>query len=596
MKPYGDTDKRVDERSRQTERALDKWRAGEKPASGAPVYVEPRAAKPRKPSSEPRQPDTPDEEQYAARSRREQSAQPTASAQPSATERANAHPGAGAGQGPAKRSARQERTVTIELPPFIRIALLVVLGLCVCGVVVVGVRELLPRAGIELWPAATEDAAATPRVTMDPLATIDPNATATPAPTPTVDPNQTPDPNATLDPNATEAPVDPNAPILETDQAKVYVCEVEGSQMHLVRFEVDDGNIFIDALNESFPVVNGCADVYIDDSEWFDSEPANDATASVTLNPVLTKLSGEVTVLDTIEYEVEVPASPLELIQPASGYEEVLISLYTLQMRVQPGSRVTVNGNDMSDFIDKRGYLSVNQTVEPIGDNVINVSVLTPSHKETRAQITLYRPVFDIPLELDINTIDSTSTSNVTISGTFEPGATVTVSPAAVSSEVDSVNGTFRFEMNLTRIGDNTITITASEPGKEDSVITHNVYYLPTEAEYSAKAWKMDYSALLNYYEVWVGRIFLCQGEVVELLPEPTPDPNATEAPASADTTISNQLLLLNVGEDKEQLVYIENYSNVVVEAGKSYKMFADVVGLKSGYPYLIARYVYEIE
>ncbi len=91
----------------------------------------------------------------------------------------------------------------------------------------------------------------------------------------------------------------------------------------------------------------------------------------------------------------------------------------------------------------------------------------------------------------------------------------------------------------------------------------------------------MDYSALLNYYEVWVGRIFLCQGEVVELLPEPTPDPNATEAPASADTTISNQLLLLNVGEDKEQLVYIENYSNVVVEAGKSYKMFADVVALE---------------
>ena len=65
-------------------------------------------------------------------------------------------------------------------------------------------------------------------------------------------------------------------------------------------------------------MVNGCADVYIDDSEWFDSEPANDATASVTLNPVLTKLSGEVTVLDTIEYEVEVPSSPLELIQPAA--------------------------------------------------------------------------------------------------------------------------------------------------------------------------------------------------------------------------------------------------------------------------------------
>ncbi len=107
------------------------------------------------------------------------------------------------------------------------------------------------------------------------------------------------------------------------------------------------------------------------------------------------------------------------------------MSLYTLQMRVTPGSYVTVNGNDMSDFVDKRGYLSVNQTIEPIGDNVVNITVLTPSHKETRAQVTIYRPVFDIPLELDINTIDTTSSSKVTISGTFEPGATLTrIAPA----------------------------------------------------------------------------------------------------------------------------------------------------------------------
>lgn len=593
MKPYGDEDTRADERSQRTARELDRWRAGEKPASGAPVHIEPRAAKPARPK--PGKADAGKPGKGGADARTGRKAEAYADAEGRAQPPAGEQRAAGTRGGKPKR-AQRERTVTIELPPFIRTALLALLGLGVCGAAIMGAAELLPRAGIELWPAATEDAAATPRITMDPMATMDPNATATPVPTPTVDPNATPDPNATLDPNATPAPVDPNAPILKTEQAKVYLREVDGEQTHLVSFEVEDGNIFIDALNESFPVVNGRADVYINDSKWFESEPANDATALVTLNPVLTCLNGEIKVLEPIEYEVEVPASPLELIQPASGYEEVLISLYTLQMRVQPGSRVTVNGNDMSDFIDRRGYLNVNQTVEPIGDNVINISVLTPSHSETRAQVTLYRPIFDIPLELDLNTIDSTTTSSVTISGTFEPGATVSVSPQAVSSEVDSVNGTFRFEMNLTRIGDNKITITASAPGKESSVITHNVYYLPTEAEYSAKAWKMDYSALLNYYEVWAGRIFLCQGEVVELLPEPTPLPDATEAPASSEASMDNQTLLLNVGEDSEQLVYIENYSGVTVEAGKSYKMFADVAGLKSGYPHLIARYVYEID
>ncbi|MGN1070724.1 MAG: hypothetical protein ACI4P5_09915, partial [Candidatus Fimadaptatus sp.] len=299
-------------------------------------------------------------------------------------------------------------------------------------------------------------------------------------------------------------------------------------------------------------------------------------------------LNGEVSVLETIQYDVSVPASPLEIVQPADGYEEVLISLYTVQMRVTPGSRVTVNGNDMSDFVDKRGYLSVNQTIEPIGENVINVSVLTPSHKETRAQVTIYRPVFDIPLELDINTIDTTSTSSVSLSGTFEPGATLTISPEAVNATIDSAAGTFRFDMNLTLIGDNTITITASKPGRESSVITHTIYYLPTEAEYSAKAWKMDYDALSNYYKGWIGRIFLCSGTVKELLPEPTADPETGES------AVTNQQLLLDVGDGKEQLVYIENYSGVTAEAGRRYRMFADVAGMRDGYPYLIARYVYE--
>ena len=57
---------------------------------------------------------------------------------------------------------------------------------------------------------------------------------------------------------------------------------------------------------------------------------------------------------------------------------------------------------------------------------------------------------------------------------------------------------------------------------------------------------------------------------------------------------MTNQLLLLDVGDGKEQLVYIENYSGVTAEAGRRYRMFADVAGMRDGYPYLIARYVYE--
>lgn len=590
MEPYGDSNKSNSTRESRTKRELNEWRASEKPASGAPVHKEIKQPKPQKPKSDEPKPDektaaqvqTDGQSEYAARG----------SAHREAPRR---NPAAREPQAPA--APKRERTVTIDMPPFVKTALLAVLCVCMAGGLVWGAGRLLPRMGIDVFGSA--DDGAVPTATVDPnatpLPTVDPNATPTPTPDPnatpdpdaTIDPNATADPNATLDPNATP---DPNAPIVVTGQAEVYETTVDESEAHVIYFHTEDGNIFISALNESFPVVNGEAVVTIPDSTWFEATPANDAAFNVELSPVLTTQMGETRVLDEIAYSVDVPSSPLEIIKPEGGYEEVLMSLYTLQMRVTPGSYVTVNGNDMSDFVDKRGYLSVNQTIEPIGDNVVNITVLTPSHKETRAQVTIYRPVFDIPLELDINTIDTTSSSKVTISGTFEPGATLTVSPQPVNSQIDTSAGTFKFEMNLTLIGDNKITITASEPGKESSVITHNIYYLPTEAEYSSKAWKMDYDALSNYYKGWIGRIFLCQGTVKEILPAPTAEPDSTE------NSISNQLLLLDVGSGKEQIVYIENYSSLNAEVGKEYKMFADVAGIRDGYPYLIARYVYEVQ
>lgn len=571
MNPQGDTDQKLYERAKKTESELQKWRSEEKPASGAPVRRVPRRPAPAGASG-------------GGRGDKKEAGVPVNAA----SEPPKARP-----------SVRQappdaERMVTIQLPPFIKTILIAILGFGMCGALAFAGIKLLPRMGVNLFPSAPQtDAPVEALPTMDPLATIDPNATPLTTSVPTADPNYTLDPNATLDPNVTPDPAaapDPDRPVCETAQARVFARDMDGAAVHVIEFRTDDGNIFIEKLNESFPVVNGAARVVIDDSEWFESNPANDASFKVEIRPVLTKLNGEVRTLSDIVYDVDVPASPLEIIQPASGYEEVLISLYSLQMRVKPGSAVTVNGNDVSDFIDRRGYISLNQTVKPIGDNIINVIVRTPSHRETRAQITLYRPVFDIPLELDINTVESTSTSRIVISGKFEPGASVSISPKPVDSQIDHAQGTFRFDMNLTRIGDNEIKITASSPGKESSVITHSVYYLPTEAEYSSKAWKMDYHGLMEYYEVWRGRIFLCTGEITEILPSPTPDPNA--AGGNAPQTAA-QTFVQDVGKDSEQLVYIDNYSATTVEAGKKYKIFADAAGLKNGCPHLIARYIY---
>lgn len=533
-----------DRRLQETNELLNRWRSDDKPASGAQARVEPQM--PRKPKPAGSETDKAENKGKSTSVNKEPS--PAADKKP--------------------RSQSQNREVSFEFTPLLKTVMLAALSVIALVIMIFGLVRLFNRLN-----------------TANPVNYSEPTGEPVVIAQPTSMPeNET----AKADAETGASLESVGEVVFKTSQATVRTGTYEGTSAHIIEFVTDDGNIFIPELNRTFTVVNGSAVIPVSDAEWFESNPANDAHVEIALHPVLTRLNGSVSALETIEFEADVPASPLEIIQPENGYEEVLISLYSLQMKVLPGSTVTVNGNDMSDFIDRRGYLSVNQTVEAIGDNIVNIIVSTPSHKQTKARIILYRPIFDIPLELDINTIDSTSTAKVTISGTYEPGATLTITPQAVASNIDDVNGTFRFDLNLARIGDNVITITASKPGKESSTINHTIYYLPTEAEYSAKAWKMDYSALLNYYEVWQGRIFLCRGTVKEVYPQATADPVTGEGASE------NQALLLDVGTDREQLVYIDNYSAATAVLGQKYKMFADVDGLKNGYPHLIARYIYE--
>ena len=47
---------------------------------------------------------------------------------------------------------------------------------------------------------------------------------------------------------------------------------------------------------------------------------------------------------------------------------------------VVPGSTVLVNGEDVTDVVDRSGLLSANVNVYPIGDNIISILVRTPNH------------------------------------------------------------------------------------------------------------------------------------------------------------------------------------------------------------------------
>ena len=155
-----------------------------------------------------------------------------------------------------------------------------------------------------------------------------------------------------------------------------------------------------------------------------------------------------------------------------------------------PGSTVLVNGEDVTDVVDRSGLLSANVNVYPIGDNIISILVRTPNHLETRRDVTIYRAQLEIEVELDTSVRNETDSRQMLISGSCEPGAYIEVDTPYVEESlyINMETGDFEFLTDLEYIGENTVRFRATMDGRADAEIHFDVNYTPTLANYSAAA------------------------------------------------------------------------------------------------------------
>lgn len=351
----------------------------------------------------------------------------------------------------------------------------------------------------------------------------------------------------------------------------------------IVFYGEDGDQIFLPELKKSLTICGGIARVSIADSDWFGNDVTEIQSANVNLSPVLVEENGSRTQLPGISFSVDVPESPLTVISPEKKDLSVVTSRYLLELQVVPGSTVLVNGEDVTDTVDRSGLLSKNVNVYPIGDNAYSVIVRTPKHHESRHDITIYREAFDINFELDTSVGNTSSNKTMSITGTVEVGANITVETEYIedSLQIDPATGKFSFIARLGDFGDNVIRFKATMEGKQDAIISMNVDYKPTLAEYSAMAWAMDYSQLRRLYEQWDGQVFKCEGPIIDVVYED-----------------DASYLIMNVGTDAEQnLLILENKTSIKEPSfGRSYTAYADVSGRRMYnalyYPALTARYM----
>ena len=369
-------------------------------------------------------------------------------------------------------------------------------------------------------------------------------------------------------------------------RALVTASMLDDLAAHTILIPGEDGQlIYINELHHTYEVIGGFATIVVPDYTWYeDLAVITEETMTVTLTPYLRTGSKNREALSPITYDITIPLSPIELVTPDSFRTEVTTAMYSMLFKVRPGSIVTINDVDMSDAVDENGQLIYNATVQPKGDNVYAVNVRSPYCRDNSMEVTLFREVQEIPLDLAATTYTSTSLDKYQITCTTLPGADIDILSPHTDLNITNLNttGEFTFYAVFDKIGDNTVSIQATYPGKKTSRVDYNIYYLPNQDVYTRKAWSLsraaDYSELMGNITARAAntQIYVAMGEVDHFVAE------------------SPQMAVIYCSDDgKAQPVLLENRTKTTWKKGTYYRIYADVKGTYNGMPWLVARYTY---
>lgn len=131
------------------------------------------------------------------------------------------------------------------------------------------------------------------------------------------------------------------------------------------------------------------------------------------------------------------------------------------------------------------------------------------------------------------------------------------------------------------KIGDNTITITASYPGKKTTVVNYVIYYVPTQEIYTRAAWPLDeasYSELVGNmtYRAEHNQVYVVMARLAYIVSD------------------KPQMAVFYTSDDgKSQPVMVENFTKTTWKVGTYYRIYGDAYGTYDGMPWLCGRYTY---
>lgn len=377
-----------------------------------------------------------------------------------------------------------------------------------------------------------------------------------------------------------------NTEELASTEARIIPSLLNDAAAHTIQIPGEDGQqIYVKELHRNYIVTGGYATIEVADYTWYESfEEYVQESLNVTLTPFLRKTNGKLVPLEPINYMVEIPLSPLQIVSPATGSDTVYTSIYKIEIKVRQNSKLWINGEDYSDIVNTDdGNVFYNAQVRPIGENVFEITCKAQYSRANTQTIVINRPKQEIPVDLATDISSVSTFPYMTIKASTVPGSYILVQTPHTDLDITNVDvdGSFSFKAVFDNIGDNIITFTASKPGLQTTEIKHKVYYVPDIDKYSRAAWAMDetnYNQLVNTItdRVRNSQKYVCIGKIEEIM------------------TDSPQLVVMNCGTEERPLrILLENRSTIEWEVGASYRVYADAYGLYKDMPRLTGRYTY---
>jgi hypothetical protein len=334
-------------------------------------------------------------------------------------------------------------------------------------------------------------------------------------------------------------------------------------------------SVYIQELKSTYLFTAGEARMLLYDDVIIGDAPEHE-NMNVQLTPVFYHPSGKQELGSAISYELLIPPTRIELINPEDDYASVQTSITPIKFRVSPGSKVLVNGSDVSDFTDSNGNVLQNIDTSAFGDIAVVIRAQTPGHTAAEKTVTLNRPYMDIPIELAATVSGSSTSKTVELRGTTVPGASISLDTSQSGEGVVDSDGSFTVKALMTRIGMNEVVIRAQMPGKEDSLYTLTIDYAPKLDEYSKQAWPIDsqnFGDLMSYSDNKVGKIYVGTGSVTAV---------SDDSPAVYTVDMGeNIIILVRMVEGKK------------LELGGHYKIYCDFESMTNGRPLFVGRYYY---